>query len=114
MSEHFFFFNFLTRTILFFSIKNTFYNDIDRKHVDIVRPPHTTIGCDFAGTVQDVGRRVAADRQRWKKGDRIAGFTHGGNEVQPEDGCAAEYCVVKAGLCMKVRTWIFRCFSRTL
>lgn len=38
----------------------------------------------------------------WKRGDRIAGFAHGGNEVQPEDGCFAEYCVVKDGIGFKV------------
>lgn len=74
-------------------------NPTDWKHIDIVSPPGTTIGCDFAGVVVDVGSKV---KKPWKRGDRIAGFTHGGNEVQPEDGCAAEYCVAKGDLGLKI------------
>lgn len=40
----------------------------------------------------EVGSKVTFP---WKKGDRIAGFAHGGNAVQKEDGCFAEYCVAK-------------------
>lgn len=49
--------------------------------------------------VEEVGSKV---NKAWKKGDRIAGFTHGGNEVEPEDGCFGEYCVAKADLQMKI------------
>ena len=37
----------------------------------------------------------------WKKGDRIAGFTHGVNSAEQEDGCFAEYAVVKGDVQMK-------------
>ncbi|MCJ1399670.1 hypothetical protein MMC11_002872 [Xylographa trunciseda] len=74
-------------------------DDYGLKHIDIVAPPGETIGCDFAGVVEDVGSKV---EKVWKRGDRIAGFTQGGNEVQPEDGCAAEYCVAKGDLGMKI------------
>jgi len=51
-----------------------------------------TVGCDYAGTVVEVGSKVTKD---WQKGERIAGFTHGVNAVEKEDGCFAEYCVAK-------------------
>ena len=64
-------------------------NPTDWKHVhkDILATPGVTSGCDFAGVVEEVGSKV---EKQWRKGDRIAGFTHGGNASQPEDGCFAE------------------------
>ena len=50
--------------------------------------PGCTVGCDFAGVVEEVGSKV---EKQWKKGDRVAGFTHGVNAIEPEDGCFAEY-----------------------
>jgi NADPH:quinone reductase-like Zn-dependent oxidoreductase len=50
--------------------------------------PGATVGCDFSGVVEEVGSKV---EKLWKKGDRIAGFTHGVNALEPEDGCFAEY-----------------------
>lgn len=35
----------------------------------------TLVGCDYAGTVVEVGKDV---KRPFKKGDRIAGFSHGG------------------------------------
>lgn len=35
----------------------------------------TLVGCDWAGIVEEVGARV---RKQIKKGDRVAGFGHGG------------------------------------
>ena len=37
----------------------------------------------LGGIVEEVGPKVT---KQWKKGDRIASFTHGGNESEPEDG----------------------------
>ena len=50
--------------------------------------PGSTLGCDYAGVVEEVGSKVT---KSWQKGDRIAGFVHGGNASQPEDGGFAEY-----------------------
>ncbi|KXX73826.1 Protein TOXD [Madurella mycetomatis] len=80
-------------------VKAVALNPTDWKHIDIAAPPGTTVGCDFSGVVQEVGSGV---QRSWKRGDRIAGFAHGGNEVQPEDGCFAEYCVVKDGIGFKI------------
>ncbi|KAJ5684207.1 Protein TOXD [Penicillium maclennaniae] len=74
-------------------------NPTDWKHVEYLSPPGVLIGCDFAGTVEAVGKNV---KKTWKKGDRICGFTHGGNAVQPEDGSFAEYIVAKGDLQMKI------------
>ena len=74
-------------------------------------------GCDFCGIVEEIGDKVTA---KVKKGDRIAGMVHGSNMVcirdlypyhpsklfaanlplqtNHEDGCFAEYCVVKDGI----------------
>lgn len=57
------------------------------------------VGCDFSGIVEAVGKDV---KKPFKKGDRICGFTHGANSVQPEDGSFAEYIVAKGDLQMKI------------
>ena len=49
--------------------------------------PGCTLGCDYSGVVEEVGSKVT---KNWAKGDRIAGFAHGGNAVEPEDGVFAE------------------------
>ena len=70
-----------------------------RKHIDFIFSPGATVGCDYAGTVEEVGSKVTKE---WKKGDRIAGFTHGVNSVEPEDGAFGEYAVVKGDVQMKI------------
>ncbi|KAJ6118232.1 hypothetical protein N7471_013699 [Penicillium samsonianum] len=74
-------------------------NPTDWKHVAFLSPPGVLVGCDYAGVVEAVGKNV---RKPFKKGDRICGFTHGANAVQPEDGSFAEYIVAKGDLQMKV------------
>lgn len=71
----------------------------DWKHIDFLATPGCTVGCDYSGTVEEVGSKVT---KQWKKGDRIAGFTHGVNSVEPEDGCFAEYCVAKGDTQIKI------------
>lgn len=61
--------------------------------------PGHTVGCDFAGVVEEVGPKVT---KNWKKGDRIAGMTHGVNPKEPDDGCFAEYCVAHGAFGMKI------------
>ena len=73
-------------------------NPTDWKHINFVDVP-TTIGCDYAGIVEEVGSAVTV---AFKKGDRVAGVVHGGNIVQPEDGAFGEYLVAKGDLQMKI------------
>lgn len=51
------------------------------------------------GTVVRVGPKVTKD---FRPGDRIAGFTHGVNAVEKEDGCFGEYAVVKGDVQCKL------------
>ncbi|KAJ5683470.1 Polyketide synthase enoylreductase [Penicillium macrosclerotiorum] len=74
-------------------------NPTDWKHIAYLSPPGVLVGCDYAGVVEAVGKDV---KKPFKKGDRICGFTHGANAVQPEDGSFAEYIVAKGDLQMKI------------
>ncbi|KAJ5718379.1 hypothetical protein N7488_004025 [Penicillium malachiteum] len=74
-------------------------NPTDWKHVAFLSPPGVLVGCDYAGVVQEVGKDV---KKPFKKGDRVCGFAHGGNAVQPEDGAFAEYVVAKGDVQMPI------------
>lgn len=75
-------------------------NPTDWKHITGKRAaPNCTSGCDFAGTVVEVGPEVT---KSLKPGDRIAGTTHGANASETEDGCFAEYAMAKGDLVMKI------------
>ena len=52
-------------------------NPTDWKSIDGAKEKGPISGCDYAGTVEEVGSAVTNDL---KKGDRVAGFTHGGAE----------------------------------
>ncbi|KAK3058304.1 hypothetical protein LTR09_001382 [Extremus antarcticus] len=82
-------------------VSNVALNPTDWKHVarEAMATPGCTVGCDYSGIVEEVGSKVTKE---WKKGDRVAGFTHGVNKVELEDGCFAEYCVAKADVQIKV------------
>ncbi|KAF2673102.1 GroES-like protein [Microthyrium microscopicum] len=73
-------------------------NPTDWKHINFVDTV-CTIGCDFAGVIEEVGSAVT---KPWKKGDRVFGFVHGGNVVHPEDGAFGEYVTAKGDLLMKI------------
>ncbi|OOQ87551.1 toxD-like zinc binding oxidoreductase [Penicillium brasilianum] len=72
-------------------------NPIDFKDIDFFSPRNSAIGCDYAGEVTRVGKNSG---QRWKVGDRIAGFVHGG--LYPDVGSFAEYLKVDGDLAWKV------------
>ncbi|KAF2154561.1 GroES-like protein [Myriangium duriaei CBS 260.36] len=74
-------------------------NPTDWKHRSWFPTPGATIGCDYSGTVVQVDRAVTAP---FRPGERIAGFAHGTNKLQPEDGAFAEYAVVKGDTQMMV------------
>ena len=53
-------------------------NPTDWTTLDAKGDNGTLVGCDYAGIVEEVGKAVT---KIFKKGDRIAGFGHGGNGV---------------------------------
>lgn len=57
------------------------------------------LGCDFAGTVVDVGKNVT---KSWQPGDRVFGCVHGANSNNTEDGAIAEFIVAKGDTCMRI------------
>jgi NADPH:quinone reductase-like Zn-dependent oxidoreductase len=59
----------------------------------------STIGCDFVGTVEQIGGG-SSPSDRIKTGDRIVGIVHGGK--YKGYGSAAEYLVVEKELCWGV------------
>lgn len=74
-------------------------NPTDWKHIAFLSPPGVLVGCDYSGVVEAVGKDV---KKKFAKGDRVCGFAHGGNAVQPEDGTFAEYIAVKGDLQWKI------------
>lgn len=54
-------------------------------------PAGRTVGCDFAGTVED------PNGSHWRQGQRVAGFVQG-TAVSPTRGVFAEYAVIEASL----------------
>ncbi|KAJ5280553.1 Protein TOXD [Penicillium angulare] len=74
-------------------------NPTDWKHIDGYNAVGTTVGCDFAGVIEAVGKDV---KKSWKKGDRVCGMGHGSNALNPETGVFAEYIVVKGDLQLRI------------
>ena len=74
-------------------------NPTDWKHIDKLATKGALSGCDYSGTVEEVGSGVT---KPFKKGDRVFGFVHGGNNSQLEDGAFAEYIVAKAAVQMRL------------
>lgn len=54
-------------------VKAVALNPTDWKHVWNIPDLGTTVGCDFAGVVEEVG----PGDTKYQKGDRITGFVHG-------------------------------------
>jgi len=74
-------------------------NPTDWKHIDYLAHENSTVGCDYAGTVVEVGSAVT---KKFSKGDRIAGFAHGTSATREEDGTFAEYAMVKGDIQIKI------------
>jgi NADPH:quinone reductase-like Zn-dependent oxidoreductase len=70
-------------------------NPTDWKHVDYLASPGVRVGCDYAGIVEEVGKKVT---KNFKKGDRVSGFCHGANAVNHEDGSFGEIITAKGDL----------------
>lgn len=74
-------------------------NPTDWKSIERRAVPGVTLGCDYAGIVQDIGENV---NKMFKPGDRVCGFVHGCNVVQPEDGVFAEYIMAIGDLQLRI------------
>lgn len=62
-------------------------NPTDWKHVALISGPGKQVGCDFVGIVEELGPQVK--NSSLSKGDRVAGFVHGG--LEPDRGSFAEF-----------------------
>jgi len=70
-------------------------NPTDFKHIDFMPTEGARVGCDYAGEVLEVGSKVS---KSFKKGDRVAGFCHGSNADELEDGSFGEIIAPKAAI----------------
>ena len=84
---------------LLVDVKAVALNPTDWKHIDYINNKGTLCGCDYAGVVAETGTGY---QESWKKGDRIAGFVHGGNSLNSEDGAFAERIAAKADVQMHI------------
>lgn len=74
-------------------------NPTDWKHIDFRASKGAINGCDYAGIVEAIGSEV---QNGLKVGDRVAGFIHGSNESNHDDGAFAEHVVAKSQLSTKI------------
>lgn len=72
-------------------------NPTDWKHVHFgMAKEGCILGVDYAGTVEQ------SNSPEWQTDDRICGFVHGGNSVNPDDGSFAEYLVAPLSTAMRI------------
>ncbi|KIW27416.1 uncharacterized protein PV07_07154 [Cladophialophora immunda] len=74
-------------------------NPTDWTSLDAVGNDGTIVGCDYSGIVEEVGEAV---KDRFQRGDRVAGFGHGANDFNPQNGAFARYIAVKGHLQMHI------------
>jgi NADPH:quinone reductase-like Zn-dependent oxidoreductase len=86
----------ISSTEVLVKIHSVSLNPTDWKHIDLISPVNSIIGCDYSGTVAQVGTAVT----NWKVGERIAGVAHGG--LFPDKGVFAEYAKIEADLAWKI------------
>ncbi|PQE06071.1 Polyketide synthase enoylreductase protein [Rutstroemia sp. NJR-2017a BBW] len=73
-------------------------NPADAKMLDYSAAPGAIHGYDFAGTIVALGAETPA---HLSVGDRVAGFVHGMNSLQPNIGGFAQYVGASADLLLK-------------
>ncbi|KAH7330218.1 putative zinc-binding oxidoreductase ToxD [Rhexocercosporidium sp. MPI-PUGE-AT-0058] len=77
-------------------------NPTDWQTLDEVPAPgfsHSLLGVDAAGIVVEIGKGVTKD---FKIGDRVAGFSHGGNDRNPVTGTFANYILMKGDVSLHI------------
>ncbi|KAJ9481226.1 hypothetical protein VN97_g12266 [Penicillium thymicola] len=70
-------------------------NPADWKLLSQSPPVGALLGCDYSGTVQQIGKTVT---KAFKIGDRVFGYGRGANNDRLEDGTFAEFITVKGDL----------------
>ena len=88
----------LRPTYILIKVAAVALNPTDWKHISFVSVP-ATVGCDYAGVVEDVGSEVTLP---WKRGDRVCGVVHGSNGTQLEGGAFGEWAVAKGDLQIRI------------
>ncbi|KAK7754518.1 putative secondary metabolism biosynthetic enzyme [Diatrype stigma] len=84
-------------------VKTVALNPSDWKHIDYgAADAGSKIGFDYAGVVQDVGSKVV----KFRKGDRIAGATHGGKRTDHDVGAFGEYIIAKAAVQIHIPSFL--------
>lgn len=71
-------------------VKAVSLNPTDWKHVDSVLKPGSSVGCDFAGDIVQIGAR--AEGKGFRVGDAVSGFIRAGIDL--DNGAFQEYVVV--------------------
>ncbi|ATZ54934.1 hypothetical protein BCIN_11g02460 [Botrytis cinerea B05.10] len=80
------------------AISPTDWQTVDEQSSPTTKGP-TLLGCDFVGIVVEIGKDV---KKECKKGDRIEGMIHGGNDIELEDGTFAKYILVKGNIAFHI------------
>ncbi|CAF1649675.1 unnamed protein product, partial [Adineta ricciae] len=82
---------------LLIKVTHVAQNPTDWKHVHFdLAKPGSIVGCDFAGEVVEVGSEAVGN---YKKGERVAGCVHGGQDAKLDvRGAYSEYVVQEASL----------------
>lgn len=82
-----------TETQIMVKVESIAINPTDWKHVAYITVEDRGVGCDYAGVVQ-------YDANGFKKGDRVAGFVHGG--AYEKRGAYAEYLVTEPDMVYRI------------
>ncbi|KAK4505399.1 hypothetical protein PRZ48_003362 [Zasmidium cellare] len=61
--------------------------------------PDALLGCDYAGVIEAVGSEV---HRNFRVGERVCGAMRSADPNERENGCFAEWAVVKADICWRV------------
>lgn len=72
-------------------------NPTDYKHLGFGATNCPTVGCDFAGVVEEVFEGSA-----FAKGDRVWGMVHGSNVRRPDNAAFQEYVFAREGLTTRI------------
>lgn len=91
----------LTRDMAIVKTAAVAINPADAKMLDYSPSPGAIHGYDFSGTIVALGKD-ASRSGRLAVGDRVAGFVHGMNSLQPDVGAFAEYVGACADILLKI------------